>query len=520
MVDNSFAEFEWKMTDKETTIASNDWTERYRPKTVKDIIGNKSQIYQITDWLDKYNTHRSQNKGKTKKPIKIQIDDDTEVDKIDTTEIDDSNIEMVVPQKGKKKNVNRSCLIATGDHGTGKTCTVMAILNDRNYEIYIINFSKLGNIKNIKDYVDKLIKGRNVCDIMAGRKRTKRAIVVDELESIVSPIEKTFVTMLLKQNELDWGCPVIFIANNHHNKLISTIKANSHEVKFTQPCNENMLQLLMKIYMSEKLKFPKSKEESLRIAQKIIDHSQNDYRRLVSILQDIKSLFSNSVISDGKLTEFIKLSKMKDVDYGIYGATGKLVYEYTNIDDTLRLYETDAVLMPLMIHQNYIKSIIDSQKHLSNAFKLANELSLSIARGDLIENYIYGDQNWDLREVHGYYSCVYPSYELSKTLANVPEIYKNKNNFIFPLDLNRTSIRRINKKNVMNASKYFKNMEISDYIVMNKIIRSLISVNEIDRCNELFDGYNSNISNIETVLKIDKIEGTKYNIPGAIRKKL
>ena len=49
-------------------------------------------------------------------------------------------------------------------------------------------------------------------------------------------------------------------------------------------------------------------------------------------------------------------------------------------------------------------------------------------------------------------------------------------------------------------------MDIQDYIYINQIIRNLINDGEISKCIDLFKGYNIELSNIETLLKVDKIE--------------
>ena len=100
-----------------------------------------------------------------------------------------------------------------------------------------------------------------------------------------------------------------------------------------------------------------------------------------------------------------------------------------------------------------------------------------ISKGDVIENYIYGDQNWDLQNIHGFYTCVLPSFYICENI-------KKNNDYIpikFPLDLNRTSIRKINIKNINNANKYMPNMRISDYIYINK----LITKNSDSQCLEI-----------------------------------
>jgi hypothetical protein len=38
------------------------------------------------------------------------------------------------------------------------------------------------------------------------------------------------------------------------------------------------------------------------------------------------------------------------------------------------------------------------------------------AFGDIIDNYIFSDQNWSLQETHGHFTCVYPSYVLNNNI--------------------------------------------------------------------------------------------------------
>jgi hypothetical protein len=252
-------------------------------------------------------------------------------------------------------------------------------------------------------------------------------------------------------------------------------------------------------------------------AMKLIEYSQKDYRRLLSILQDIKSNFGDNpntianggaiVMTNGDIDEYCRLSKRKDIDVDIYKATSNMILKYQNIDECLRLYEG--------------KCIYKFHPTGKNIFKLANDISKSIATGDLIENYIYSDQNWDMQEVHGFLTCVNPSYKLSK--ENFKTRISEENlcyELNFPIDLNRTSIKRINKRNVVNSNMCLKNLEIKDFIYANRLIRKLLDDNKLEECAELFRGYNAKVENIESILKIDKINETKTIIPTQIKKKL
>ena len=105
------------------------------------------------------------------------------------------------------------------------------------------------------------------------------------------------------------------------------------------------------------------------------------------------------------------------------------------------LYETEKVLLPLMIHENYYKSIINNYDNISTIISRIKEISDSISIGDNIETSIYTDQNWYLQNIHAFYTCVNTSFNINSQ--------KNKNkkiNINFSSDLNKTSLKNINRK--------------------------------------------------------------------------
>src|SRR5205085_9366237 len=120
--------------------------------------------------------------------------------------------------------------------------------------------------------------------------------------------------------------------------------------------------------------------------------------------------------------------------------------------------------------QNYIKIINNNCKN-ENKYEVTREITSLLSNGDILENYIYGEQNWDMNEVHGFYTCVAPSYLLTENLVTRGERMK----IDFPQDLNNTSIKNINKRNIINANKCLKNMDINDYIYVNQLVRKLIA---------------------------------------------
>ena len=526
------------MEENNEKIENKYWINKYKPKKIEEINGCIIQIKQITKWLNNFEINSiknkkdkedKKNKKNKKEEIKIEYNEDDEKEEIKIEYNEDDEKEEENIRRGRRGGDNEnSCIIITGDHGIGKTSTVQCILREMGYNINTIKSNMILKMKKIKgneemrytkkkiinDYINNIIRNENINDIIIGKEKRKNIILIDDLESIVTPIEKNVILQLIKRNENEWICPIIFITNNSHTKFINIIKTNSYEIKFWKPTKESMRKFLENICDLEK-----NMLENESLTYKIIKHSQNDYRRLIMILQDINELY-NGYLTNEQFDEYIKLETTKNINYDIYNTTTTLIYNYNNIEETIKLYETDKVLIPLMIQQNYINIINKTNIKNVKKIRIAKEISEILMKGDIIENYIYGNHNWNLQNMHGLLSCTIPSYTMTNILKKEGMGYKY-NELSFPLDLNRTSIKKINfTKNIVNSHKYFKRMEIDDFIYLNKIIKGLFITRNIEECNKLFNKYKCDISVIESVLKIDKIKGSKYIIPNDIKKKI
>jgi DNA polymerase III delta prime subunit len=432
------------------------WEEKYKLNSLTDIIGNITQIRAISKWLDNYEK-------------------------------------------------NKWCMFIVGSHGSGKTSITLTILKHKNYRIQLVNFSKIGILKDIDLVVDKLIKNNNISDII-NNKITKNAIVIDEIESVTSIIGKKFILTLLKKNT---SCPIIFISNNEHNKLTSQLKKECIVCDFPQPSYKQLYILLIKICSNEKMKL--KNEET---AKSIIKYSQFDFRRLITILNDLHTTY-NCKITQPILDEYFENTKMKDLECNIFKSTASLLTEKKTFDESIRIYESDKVIIPLMIQQNYVECINKCYADIEDKLKIASNIANSLSLGNIIESYIYNEQNWDMHAVHSFYSCIYPVNEISKL-----DIARSNINIEYPKDLNKTSIKKINKKNIINSNNYLQNLEVTDLIYINKLARTLIKEEKYSDCVNLFKDYKINVDNIESILKIDKINETKHIISSSVKKKL
>lgn len=502
---------------------SNILTERYAPKSKKEIFGCKNEVKDIDSWLMNFNKNRKDfyekmSKKKTngkrrKKNVKKEIN-------IDDTEDD---FEIVI---SNRKNPDLcSCLIVNGDHGCGKSSIVKAILNGRGYVIKQINFTKATNIKRIDDFVNNLMFAKNVY----GDKIKKTAILVDEIESISTPKEKKIILTLIEKNNEKWALPIIFVSNRNHKKIINIVKKESFIVSLPTPRSEDLMKLLTLIALKEGMKF-----ESKEIVLDLVKNSQNDYRRLIISLQELKRNYGHERITRECLNQYLMYSDEKDVDLTIHEDTNKLFSNYNGISGALRVFESDKINMPLMAQQNHFMTLSRYIEDKDKTVEIASRIAHSISNGDIVDNYIYSEQNWELQPVHGFYTCVVPSYFINNNIDTAKLVEDSKKlvynrekkhheavyHTDYPKDLNRTSTKRINYKNVKFANNYFRNMEIDDYIYCIKMVKKLLQDDRIDECKEILGEYKATNDAIRKLLSIDKINATKKDIPKDMEKKI
>jgi FixJ family two-component response regulator len=390
------------------------------------------------------------------------------------------------------------CLLISGSHGTGKTCRIETVLNHFNYNMKKINLNNFKKAEDIAVYIKELTTYSSIISMFNIKETKKSAIIIDELDTELFLQEKQKLIEMMKINNKNHICPIIFVFDTKHNKIINILKKGSIEILVNDPDDNELLILLKKICYHEQIHI-----KNLETANKIVKFAQKDFRRLCMILNDIVNEYGNQQITSDMLKDYTGLMIEKKISLELFRSAKSLLMKYSNMEECLQLYEVEKVNIPLMIHQNYLQQLIKNNFKFTTQQNIENiqTITKSFSIGDVIDNYIYGEQRWDITDVHGFYTCCLPSYFL-----NPSNLKENKyiSNPKFPIDMNKTSIKKSNKKHILNASRNFNSTDPFDYVYIGKILTKLIMDNNIEELIKLMKGYKLSLDRVETILKIDK----------------
>ena len=432
-------------------ISSDLWINKYRPDNISNIIGNKFSIQKLNDWIANFDKH------------------------------------------------NDNSIIISGGHGIGKTMTVQLLLDKYNYKYKMIYPDEIKSFRTDMDFEDYYNFNNSIDSTvkMKSKLHTKLALVFDETESITLTSERKYIFNIYKINAKNKNFPLIFITNTYHSKLVNDLKKYCLEFKFLSPSSYELAFYIKHICKNESI--PIIDEVCI---EKIIEFTQFDIRRLVNVIQEYYYNFKTLNITDTNI--FIDRSINKDIDIGLYDSSMNLINNNYNFEQIYKLYETDKVLVPLMLCENYYKKILSTKNKSSwhDQLEQIKEISNNLSIGDNIETSIYTDQNWYLQNIHGFYTCYTTSY-----YTNLSAKKLTKTDMKFSADLNKTSLKNINKKNVTNLEKIIGNKSIDEILILCKIANKLVvNKNSIEIIN-ILKNYKKdiNIKDFELCLKINKL---------------
>lgn len=419
------------------------WFEKYRPKQLKEIVGNTEIILQINKLL----------KNNKFKPI-----------------------------------------ILSGDQGIGKRVIIKIILENNNY--YYDWFKSCdkkeeNTFSNIENIISKQNSRRHYF-----KDNKNYALIIDDVENITTEKEKKLILNLLDHKN---KFPVIFISSLEYNKFVKKIETYSTLYKLKKPTKRELIVLLKRIIKNENLGL-----DSV-LFTKVLNFVQGDVRKLVIVLYDLKMSYGERCISKENIKDFINHSHRKNLEIDLFTVTKRIINKYHNLDQCREYYKTCSSQIPAMIYENYHNSISFSQKKydLKNVSTVKNVLA-SISTSDIIDKQIHENQKWILFNQYIYYSCSRPSYLVNK-YKNKDLGYRMNIAFDNSTKTKKSNQEKIKKlQKCINSSDFSKHITIDDALRINNMIYKLFKKNKINKIAEIMNHYKIDFALMKSLLNIDK----------------
>ncbi len=225
---------------------AEDWTEKYRPRMLADVIGNNKAVAQLRAWADEW--------------------------------------ELGPP---KKKGI-----VLVGDPGVGKTSSALALANEYDWGMVEVNASDIRNEDNIKKVVLRGALSETFSDTgeyLSSTKGRRKLIIVDEADHFYERTgdsktsDKGGKKALAEAVRLT-SQPIVIIVNDYYGLIKGTgasLKWDCLTVKYDHVNKLKIAKALGRICKNEGITAHPD------ILQRIAEHSGGDMRSAVRDLQNV-----------------------------------------------------------------------------------------------------------------------------------------------------------------------------------------------------------------------------------------
>lgn len=429
--------------------------------------------------------------------------------------------------KGLNTKSTSKLLLVYGESGIGKTYFIESHLSKK---------LKLKPLTN--DKIDQLMdeKPSNYSSFLSLFFDVITFDDIDDKKKIMVINEKTLynfekcskIIIKLIDDSIRLNYPMIIIIDSEHKKLISNLEKKAITIRFNKPSNDEIKKILnmilIKNNISDKID-PRTKGKiSNTLNNKICELSNNNLNKVFVLVNNLINNYcdivnDSKVITKNNFIEFLKDTVENNNKNNIYVSNYKLLTKYESIEQAMELYNNDNIDNPLIMEESYTQKIIayeNANGTIEPIKDIVVRLTKSFTYSNLIDTYIYNSQQWtNLKRIYGYFSCVLPSYLLSKIEIDYSPNVK------FLSDMNKTSIQKINTKQIFNVYENFDIINIDYYIYIGNYIKSIISQCSdgkkdnkllIKKFNEFVKYYKINQSTIERLLKINKLDLVQIKI--------
>ncbi|KAK1940127.1 Replication factor C subunit 1 [Phytophthora citrophthora] len=384
-----------------TSINDELWTDKYKPQTLDHMIGNIELGKKLMVWLKDWEAMHV--KGTKKVPFTTKL----------------------------SENRGAKTVLLSGPPGIGKTTIANLVARQCGFECTELNASDTRSKKMLQTGL-KDVLGTQALQFGAPNGKSKekmhlarRVIIMDEVDGMSGGDRggTAELIQLIKKSKT----PIICICNDRQSQKVRSLANYSFDLRMRRPTKVQIGKRLMEIGLKEGLHMEKNAIEEAA------DRCGNDIRQLLTQMQRWRLTTTNITYAD-MVNPSSQHNKDESLRLNPFSATQKIFQRDISFDARNEAYFVDYDLMPLMVQENYIQSIMNNKISSDEKLEKAMYASEFISESDLLNTYVRVEQRWDLltkQAAMNVGACVYSAGfighpEFSKWLGKNSSASKSK----------------------------------------------------------------------------------------------
>ncbi|CAG9326085.1 unnamed protein product [Blepharisma stoltei] len=352
-------------------VGNQLWTDKYKPSTLKEIVGNTQAIEKLVNWLKDWPDVILRENKKDIRPVKGGRFD---------------------PQL----NVNARAALISGPPGVGKTTAARLVAKGLMYQVMETNAS---DFRSRKAILDPLKSTSDSNSLTRKGNIVKSCLIMDEVDGMCAG-DRGGAWALLEVIKVT-KIPIICICNERQSRKLKSIGNISYDIRFQKPNKSQIVKRIQAILNKEGMNVDSSALEQ------VVESCGNDIRQVITVMEmwSRNSPTMNTMQAKKGLKSITKdpISMIGNFDAGAkllnWRETKTLRHR-----EKMDLFFVDFDLIPLLIHENYLSAIAMD----STAIYRMAEAADSIAFSDLISRQMRNGNEWSLLQHYGQAAAIEP----------------------------------------------------------------------------------------------------------------
>lgn len=253
---------------------------------------------------------------------------------------------------------------------------------------------------------------------------SRRVVIMDEVDGMSGGDRggTAELIQLIKHSKT----PVICICNDRQSTKVRSLANHSYDLRMRRPTKTQIAKRLLEIGIEEGLEVEKNAMEEA------VERCGNDIRQSLMQMQKWKMITNKVTYAD--LVGQQPHEKDDVLRLNPFSATQQIFQQNLTFAKRNEAYFVDYDLLPLMIQENYVQSIMSTRKTSDEKLNAIMNAAAFIAEGDIVSKYVRMQQRWDLltkQAALNVGACIYASGylghpEFSKWLGKNSSANKSK----------------------------------------------------------------------------------------------